>query len=156
MRAKMRELLGVRKGAWVRGRVELWIGISVDELSRMKDAREAWLTHRWPLVERRMARHDCQRWFDRRYPGRALVKSSCLGCPFHSTALWRELRDTDPAGFADAVAVDAAIRDAGAGVTQYMHRSCRPLAEAIEAADRQAGAQREFAFEQDCDGLCGV
>lgn len=154
MRAKIRELLGVRKGAWVRARAELWIGISVDEMTRMKDAREAWLTHRWPLVEVRMSRNDCQRWFERCYPGRSLAKSSCLGCPFHSTALWRELRDTDAPGWADAVEVDAAIRQTGSSVTQYMHQRCVPLAEAIEAADR--ATQREFAFEQECNGLCGV
>jgi hypothetical protein len=156
MRAKMRELLGVRKGQWMRGRVEMWLGISTDEITRMKDARQPWLRHRWPLIERRMTRADCQGWFARRYPGRALVKSSCVGCPFHSTALWRELRDTDPAGFADAVAVDAAIRRGRGGVQQFMHHSCTPLAEAIDAADRQAGAQREFAFEQECEGMCGV
>jgi hypothetical protein len=156
MRDKIRELLGVSKGKWVRARVELWLGISTDEMSRMKDPTEKWMTHRFPLIEARMARHDCEAWFRRRYPGRELGRSCCLGCPFHSTATWRELRDTDPAGFADAVAVDAAIRDAGDGVRRYMHQKCVPLAEAIEAADRQASAQREFAFEEECDGLCGV
>jgi hypothetical protein len=156
MRAKIRELLGVRKGAWVRSHAELWIGISLDEMTRMKDAREVWLTHRWPLIERHMNRNDCLRWFERHYPGRTLAKSSCVGCPFHSTPLWRELRETDPAAFADAVAVDAAIRDARPGVQQFMHRRCLPLAEAVEAADREASAQREFAFEQECNGLCGV
>ena len=31
--------------------VEMWLGISLDEVGRMKPSRESWVEHRWPLVD---------------------------------------------------------------------------------------------------------
>ncbi|MCX8476814.1 MAG: hypothetical protein MT490_13550, partial [Sphingomonas sp.] len=90
IRRKVRELVGLtRRRSPDHAIVEQWIGISLDELMRMKPSFEAWQVNRWPLVEQRMARHDCLRWLERHdYP--IPPKSACVGCPFHSDMRWRE------------------------------------------------------------------
>jgi hypothetical protein len=42
---------GRGKKAW---RVQQWLGISTDEVERMKPARTPWVESRWPLIERRL------------------------------------------------------------------------------------------------------
>ena len=139
-----------------KGAVEVWIGISTDEAVRMKPARQQWMTNRWPLIEAGMSRQDCLRWIERNgYP--APPKSSCIGCPFHSNAHWRAMRDTSPDEWADAVAVDKALREGpGRGIraVEYMHPQRVPLDEAdlSTQADYHAGDL----FGNECEGMCGV
>ncbi len=40
--------------------VELWIGISRDEVIRIKHSRQSWIEDYWPLLELGMTRADCQ------------------------------------------------------------------------------------------------
>jgi hypothetical protein len=149
-----RKLLGYESRQRIpAGSCEVWVGISTDEAQRMKDARNKWQVNRWPLIEMGMSRRDCLRWLrDRQSP--EPPKSSCLGCPFHTNAQWRDLRDNDPEGWVDACAVDAAIRETRRR-RQFMHRSLKPLAEVDLLTPAERG-QHEFGFLQECDGICGV
>lgn len=140
------------------GSAEVWIGISMDEMQRMKDARVKWQTNRWPLIERGMSRRDCLKWMsERQYP--EPPKSACIGCPFHSNAMWRDMRDNDPESWADAVEVDKALRNGGTQRgfrnKQFMHRSLKPLDEVDLSTPAERG-QIEFGFLQECDGMCGL
>ncbi|MFH1555304.1 MAG: hypothetical protein ABII76_10625 [Pseudomonadota bacterium] len=156
IRRKVRELAGLTgRHSPVHPVVEQWIGISLDEVIRMKPSREAWQVNRWPLIERRMTRWDCLRWLDRHgYP--TPPKSSCIGCPFHSDAMWRTLRDHNAEDWRDAVAVDHAIRTGMRGMRAelYLHRSAVPLEQADLSNDTDRG-QRDL-FGNECEGLCGV
>lgn len=65
---KARQLGGIRRGQKTVGVVQ-WIGISLDEVYRMKPSRDPWAESIWPLIELRMTRHDCLRWMERNgYP----------------------------------------------------------------------------------------
>lgn len=156
---KQRELLGYK----ARQRIpvdsaEVWIGISTDEAIRMKPARNRWQVNRWPLIEKGMSRWDCRQWLKRHgYP--EPPKSACIGCPFHNDAMWRDMRDNDPESFADAIAVDKALRPAGGPTRgmrnrEYMHRSCRPLSE-VDFDNEEDKGQINF-FNNECEGMCGV
>jgi hypothetical protein len=150
---KQRELLGYQPRQRIPdGSAEVWIGISLDEIQRMKDARNKWQTNRWPLIERGMSRRDCLSWLAAH--GWSAPKSSCIGCPFKTNAQWREMRDTDPASWADAVAVDDAIRETRR-VRQFMHRSLKPLSDVDLSTPAERG-QIEFGFLSECDAVCGV
>jgi len=151
---KTRELIGLVPRQRVKGVLcEMLIGISTDEALRMKPAKESWKQHRWPLIEKGMARWDCLQWMERKgYP--LPPKSSCIGCPFHSDNEWRSIR-SDAEAWADAVAVDAIIRNQpGIKGQQFMHRSCVPLdqADLSTAADH---GQVDM-FNNECEGMCGV
>jgi len=158
IRRKVRELLGVGpRGRIPAGAVEKWIGISVDEVIRATPSKVRFEINRHPLLEARMNRVDCLTWLrDRQYP--IPPKSSCIGCPYHSNAMWRDMRDNSPDEWADAVAVDRAIRipvSAGsAGREQYMHASCRPLDEVDLSTAEDHGQLNMFIHE--CEGMCGL
>ena len=150
-----RRLVGLEKGERAkRGDVlcETLIGISADEVFRVKNSDEPWNVNRWPLIEKRMSRDDCRAWMDRHgYP--QPPKSSCIGCPFHSNAQWREIK-ADPRAWADVLEIDAAIREPvrGQRVQQFMHAERKPMAEIdFNAADAQGDM-----FQNDCEGMCGV
>ena len=110
--------------------VDLWLGISLDEVERLKASDVDWVRHRWPLCfDVRMTRAEC----------RALVldaglpeppKSSCWMCPFRQNAQWRRLRDHYPQDWAKAVALDTAIRARDPDGALYVHHSRVALAEA--------------------------
>ena len=156
IRRKVRDLLGIAgrrsPGSPV---AEQWIGISLDEALRMKPSFEDWQVNRWPLIERGMTRQDCLRWLERHdYP--LPPKSACIGCPFHSDAAWRRLRDQDPEAWDDAVSLDATIRTGLRGIRGevYLHRSAVPLEEAdlTTAADH---GQLDL-WQNECEGMCGI
>ena len=136
--------------------VHVLIGISTDEAHRMKPARNRWQRNVFPLIELGMSRRDCLRWTQERQWNPP--KSSCIGCPFHSDAMWRDLRDNAPDEWADAVEVDRAIRDGGTmrGIKaqQFMHRSLKPL----DQVDLSTWAEKGQAdlFGEECEGMCGV
>jgi hypothetical protein len=129
------------------------IGISTDEAMRMKPSQEAWKVHRWPLIEKGMSRSDCLAWIERKgYP--LPPKSSCIGCPFHNDHEWRSIK-ADPEAWADALEVDAAIRQQpGMRGQQFMHRSCKPLSE-VDLSTAEDHGQVDM-FNNECEGMCGV
>lgn len=145
---KVRELLG---GKTPKGGAEVWIGISTDEAMRMKPSRVKYIVNRWPLIEMGMSRQDCIAWMaHHEFP--AAPKSSCIGCPFHNNEQWRAIK-TDPVAWADAIEIDAAIRNqSGFRGQQFMHRQMVPLAE----ADLRTKAEKEAnLFINECEGMCG-
>ena len=156
IRRKVRELLGIAGRRSPKAPIaEQWIGISLDEVLRMKPSFEPWQINRWPLIEQGMTRLDCLRWLDRHdYP--LPPKSACIGCPFHSDDHWRRMRDRDPEAWADAVSVDAAIRTGFRGIRGdvYLHRSAVPLDQVDLSTDADRG-QLDL-WPNECEGLCGM
>jgi hypothetical protein len=132
--------------------VELWIGISLDEYQRMKPSNRQYITHRWPLIERRMTREDCKAWL----AGHGLEipdKSSCVFCPYHAADDWRDLRSAGGDDWSRAVVIDESIRLARSGVQLYLHRSCVPLP-AVDLVS--PGAGQLSLWSEECSGMCGV
>ncbi len=153
----------IQKAKIKRGQKEVtvtqWIGISWDEIQRMKDARLAWTQLRWPLIERRMTRQMCLNWMrDNNYP--EPPRSACVWCPFHSDTEWRRLRDEEPNEFQRAIDFDNKIRllgrkDKALNMEVYVHNSCKPLSEIDFDSDEQKG-QMTWDFKAECEGMCGV
>jgi hypothetical protein len=153
-----REMLGLAYGqrAPTTPEITQWIGISWDEIQRMKDPLSKLTKHRWPLIELKMTRQDCLQWMKRQgYP--EPQKSSCTFCPYHDNALWRDMKNNDPESFSQAVAVDRLIRGGVRGTSQrlFLHRSLKPLEEVDFRSAADAG-QMEWGFQEECDGMCGV
>lgn len=151
IKQETRRLLGAeprddgKPGRVPKGRfAEQWIGISTDERDRALDADGNLKTgdvkysrNRYPLLELNMDRALCRTLLDSHGFGRT-PKSACIGCPFHTNAHWRMIRES-PADWADAVEFDEAIRGGGARANAgghqlrgeaFLHRSMIPLAQA--------------------------
>ena len=152
---KVRELLGLEKGQ--RGPKEVavsqWIGISMDEIIRMKPNPTKWILNRWPLVEMQMYRYDCLRWMDE-HGFEEPKKSACYFCPYTDNSSWQNMMDHDPESFEKAVEMDELIRQGVKGTTEklYLHRSMKPLKDCDFDPDRD---QFDL-FDEDCEGMCGV
>ena len=151
---EVRRLIG---GKTKPGSVEMWIGISLDEVIRMKPSRVKYIVNRWPLIEKEMTRADCLAWLERKgYP--RPPKSACTFCPYRSDEGWINMKATDRASFEDAVAVDKAIRQNGTTKRMkadlYLHRSLKPLDEVDFRTDAELGQGDLFGNE--CEGMCGV
>jgi hypothetical protein len=145
---KVRELLG---GKTPKGGCEMWVGISTDEITRMKDARVQYIVNRFPLVEKRISRNDCLKWLERNgYP--IPPRSACLGCPFKRDSEWRHTRDGNPKEWLETIEADKQIRLAS-GKEQFMHRSLKPLDE-VDLSTAEDHGQLNFLSE--CEGMCGI
>ncbi|MEU9041445.1 MULTISPECIES: hypothetical protein [unclassified Kitasatospora] len=137
IKRQVRQILGYPHPARVpRGLyAEQWIGISTDEFHRAKDSDVKYTRHTFPLLDLGMSRDDCLKLLAEHGWG-STPKSSCLGCPFHGNAQWRDIRDNSPKEWADVVEFDAAIRAGNARANAdgrpllgqaYLHRSRLPL-----------------------------
>lgn len=156
IKKKVRELLGYPYPARIpRGfHVEQWVGISTDEFHRAKDSDVKYMKNRHPLIDMGWSRGDCVNYLTSL--GLAdTPKSSCLGCPFHGNAQWRNIRDESPEEWEDVVDFDARIRQGNARANAtgtrllgqaYLHRSRVPLSEApidhVTAAEWAARQQK--------------
>ena len=140
------------------GGVCQWIGISLDEVHRMKPSRDSRIANRWPLIDARMSRHDCLRWMEAHgYP--KPPRSACVYCPYHSNAEWRRLRNEEPDAFAAAIKFDQDYRrvkevTGNMHGLPYLHNSLVPLSEVDFSTEEERGQGN--LFNNECEGMCGV
>lgn len=122
-------LLGYRKYQRTKHKVACLLGISTDEIGRVKPSRTPWITNLFPLIDAGLSRDDCARVIEE--AGLTLPrKSACVFCPYHDDRYWHDLKGQHPDEFARAVAFDKVIRDmTKTGVQQpvFLHRSLQPL-----------------------------
>jgi hypothetical protein len=156
---EVRKLLGLAPGERSKlppGSVEQWIGISYDEMQRMKRSELGYVENVFPLVDLRMKRRDCLQWMEeRQYP--RPPKSSCVFCPYRGDDQWRDMRDNAPEDWRRAVEFDAAIRAGFHGMQgeAFVHRQRVPL-DKVDLSTAVERGQIEFGFLDECEGICGV
>lgn len=130
--------------------VEMWVGMTMDELMRVATNEKKWIHNRHPLVERGMSRRDCIRWAEERQY-RLPRKSSCKFCPFRDNAAWQDMSENDPADFEEACVWDENMRSIPGFEGQlFIHRRFVPLREAVLTEPTP-----ELPLFADCDA-CGV
>ena len=134
-----------------------WMGISLDEVHRMKPSRRKTVENRWPLIENRIRRHDCLLWMKKHgYP--EPPRSACVYCPYHSDNVWRKLRDDEPLEFQKAVDFEKKVQSAwelrGFRQKPFLHATRLPLDQVDFSTDEDHGQQVMFGNE--CEGMCGV
>lgn len=148
IKRRVRELLGAKvdgtlaNGAPRVGRVggrpgsrfvEMWVGISTDEVERIKPSDVSYIRRVDPLVDvLDMDRDTCEAYLAERWPW-PVTRSACIGCPFHDNEEWRRMRDGTPVEFADAVDFDRSLRARPLGgftAEAYLHADRVPLDEA--------------------------
>jgi hypothetical protein len=157
---EMRKMAGIRRHKkGTPPTVTTWIGMSMDELQRVKAARKPWNQNRWPLLEKRMTRRDCLQWMkDAGYP--EPPRSSCSYCPYHSNREWQRLKDDEPASFAQAVWYEKQLQKSMERVERidgvpYLH----PLRESLDTIDfTKPLPQMDLwqDFNNECAGMCGA
>lgn len=151
LKRKARELM---KAAGKR-RITMNIGISTDEIQRMRLSGVKYIENNYPLIDLRMSRSDCIEWYNKSgFP--APPRSACTFCPYHSDNEWRRMRDEDPESWQDAVEFDKKMRNIPRiKGTCYLHRSLKPLDE-VDLDTPEDMGQMDFGFAGECQGMCGL
>ena len=145
----IRKHLSLQRKRLAKGHAIVWQGISLDEIVRMKDSREPWIEHRFPLIDLRMSRHDCIRWLkSHNYP--QPPKSACVFCPYQHPKHWKAMREAGGEEWKTIVIVDRLLAADGAYLTKDLRRI-----DAIEFTDADKD-QNQLSFMDECDGMCGV
>ena len=155
---KQRELAGLGKGQRSKDHlVTSLIGISLDEIQRMRDGAFPWIKNEYPLVDLRMTRQSCKSYMDKHHLPEP-PRSACIGCPYHSDHEWRQIK-ADPIQWADAIAFDASIRVGEIGKRlyggrAYLHQKRIPLAIVDLSTEEDRG--QGTLFDNECQGMCGL
>ena len=130
---------------------EVWLGISLDEIQRMKLSRVHRVTYKYPLIDRKITRSECKDYLEKN--GFLNVKkSSCVFCPYHNNNQWRDIKSNYPEEWKKVLKVDNAIRDLtkkGIKDKLYLHASRVP----IEDTYLQEDQEELFMCEE---GYCGI
>lgn len=155
IRRKTRELLGKGPRDYIApNTVEHWIGISLDEITRITPSGCQFIHNRHPLIEARMSRRDCYTWLEERQY-RIPPKSRCKYCPFQGNAGWRDLREI-PDEWEETVELDGWLREPAQVARfhgeMFLHHSRVPLSK----ADLSLASAGPDLFGQECQGMCGV
>jgi len=146
---KIRELRGIKKHKHL-PHTEVWLGISLDEIQRMKTSTMSRITYNYPLIDNMMTRSDCTSFFESvGFP--TPPKSSCVFCPYHANSQWLDIKQNCKKSWDMAVLVDESIRNLksfGVDDELYVHRSGIPL------ADAALNSQQELFMCE--EGFCGI
>lgn len=111
-----------------------WVGISTDEMKRVRTARANNWQLRYPLIfDYPMSRHECIRLIES-YGWPKAPKSSCWMCPNRRDAQWIHLRDTRPDDFRKAIQFDLDLRRVKPDA--FLHGSMVPLGEVTFAESK--------------------
>jgi len=156
IRKKTRELLGLKKGERANEKVcETWIGISTDEMQRVKDSQYGYIKNRYPLLELGMKRRDCHKWFEQYFPHKKLKRSACIACPLNNNSSWRNMKLNDPDNFKIALDFDEKIRHLHRDKNSkyYVYQGRVPLKDADLSTAEDKG---QLNFLDECEGMCGV
>lgn len=152
---KVRELLGMRPGQHLQKDVFMYIGISLDEIQRVRINNHARIHNKYPLISLKMTRYECIAWLkDKQYP--VPPKSACYFCPFTDNARWREIKENQPEVFQKAVEIDRLIREKDMNKIKekiYLHKSLKPLEE-VDFSNAEDHGQGSL-FNDECEGMCG-
>lgn len=135
----------------------VWIGISWDEIQRMKESQRKGVQHRWPLIELRFTRQDCLEWMDiNGYP--KPPRSACVYCPYHSDQEWLRLKTEEPEAFAKAVEYENLLQKAATKCPRltgipFLHVKRIPLDQVVFDGETKPS---EHPMQNECEGMCGV
>jgi|SRR4026208_128907 len=125
-----------------------WIGISMDEVWRMKPSGVRYITNRFPLLDMHKHRRDCVKYLES-HGFDSVPKSACIYCPYHSDHQWLGFRQAGGSEWNRIVKIDRALNKRG----EFLHPSCVPIDKAV-LSDADIG--QASLFNNECEGMCGV
>ena len=132
--------------------VEMWIGISVDEVGRAKPSPVGWIANSWPLLLERPTRRDECHGIIKRAGLPPAPRSSCWMCPNHTDREWWDIFGDGTGDWTRAVKMDDELRARPDPL--YLHRSRNSLQYSPKRPEEEDGL---FGGHEDCaSGMCFV
>lgn len=127
----------------------VWKGISTDEASRAKPSQEKCQKAVFPLLDNMMSREHCRLRLHK--DGLPAVKSACVFCPYRSDHQWQQSKQAGGDEWDLIVSVDRKLNQRG----EFLHASLKPIDE-VQFNPKEDRNQRGNAFNNECEGMCGV
>ena len=139
-----------------------WIGISVDEAQRMKDAQKPYYMVFYPLIWMGWSRQHCVEYLKTQTYADgspvAIVRSSCVYCPFHDTEEWNHVR-SDEDDWQAAIEFERGAQQAwregrlaGIKAKPFLH----PSGVNIDEVNFEEDDSQLTLWDNECAGICGV
>ena len=151
---KVRNLLGLEKNEKRKKgtAVQMLMGISLDEIYRVKPNRVKYIINSYPLIDLKMSRKDCMEWMEKnKYP--KPPRSACTFCPFHNNEEWRHVKENKEE-WAQVIEFDKLIRTGTKTDDEvFLHKDCLPI-DQVNFDDKKDD-QLDM-FNNECEGMCGV
>ena len=138
--------------------IDQYIGISIDEVSRVKPSQVTYITNKYPLVDHRISRQDIFHFMENNFPGHPVRRSACFFCPYHSIAEWKEIRTLYPDLYQEAIDMERKLKEMPKGPFYlYKGKYGLGLESSMDQADKQGMLWHEGdQFTNECEGHCGV
>lgn len=152
----VKEYLGIKKGMKAKGvlKVDCIIGISTDEIQRMKDSLNGWTTNIYPLIEKGINTNSCLDIVEKAGLPKP-SKSACFHCPYHSHEYWVFLKKNHCSEFDRAVEFEKKMWKAYQR-DFYLTKYLKPIGE-IDFSEYVGLFDNDVdGFNNECDGICGV
>jgi hypothetical protein len=155
IRRWMAQRHGISAGMLRAGLVESWIGFASDEWHRCSESETAYITFRFPLIERKMDKAACVGYFlkhDLPIPRRSV----CLACFANGLDYYADLYANDRDSWERAVEVDNAVEKWKAlGITEQEVFVSASLTRLRDLPAINFGKEREDMTEHHCNsGVC--
>ncbi len=133
-------------------KIRLWIGISLDEIQRIKESNVNYIEHHYPLIDYRTGIDSILEWYKKTGTAEPM-KSACLICPFHSSNYWKRFKKIFPKEFKTACDFDDKIRNyPNLKSKTYLSKHLIPLKD----IDFKYKNSLFPELIEECDGLCGL
>jgi Phosphoadenosine phosphosulfate reductase family len=134
-------------------RANVWLGMTTDEIHRVKPADVQWAANTHPFIERGVRRAECEGVLANL--GLRPVKSACVHCPNRTRRGWETIRAVE-ADWTRAVAVDDAIRNAQPDCETFCHTDRAPLTEVVQEPPPTLFPLDETDMADECEGVCAA
>lgn len=110
-----------------KGNIFVYLGISTDEIERIKPSQTKRIIHKFPLINARKSRNDCLLYLQKQ--GLNILKSRCYYCGYQSNSNWHEIKKNYPELWQKAISLDEHIRNANSSIRGqgFLHKSMTPL-----------------------------
>ena len=150
----IRKLYGAKPRQRNKEQIEVMIGISTDEVRRVKPSRIRYLKNVYPLITAKMNRQHCINYVEKEI-GQTPPRSACWFCPFHDDHEWKQIKENDPKGWQASLDVEKALNLNPRFKSQaFLHASRVPLDQVI-FKETPEDTQGEM-FDNECEGMCGI
>ena len=135
------------------------MGISKDEIMRMKQNQIKYIKNVYPLVDMGWRRTHCIEWFKKNF-NKTPPRSACTFCPFHDSKEWLNVKKNTEE-WNDVVKLEALFiknqdiikNKTGMNSQMFLHKSCLP----IDKVDFSVKKDDQIdMFNNECEGMCGI
>ena len=149
---QIRKLLGLKKFERTNKKVNLWIGITTDEIQRASISKSPITINKFPLLSKVISRKDCIDFYKKNNIPTP-KKSACVFCPYNSDKGFIEMKYNNKDEWEKALKVDRFIRNKikKGSAKAYLHKSKKPLQDVEFKNERQ-----QDLFLNNCEGHCGL